>query len=94
MYYAVGIYKNFVSRFSKLKKLDANIYNKILALPFITNEEAFEDTLEKIDDCENVTDAQIDYLDKKLETKKLWAKCFLKTKFTGGISTTSRIEGF
>ena len=29
----------------------------------------------------------------KLETKKLWAKCYLKFKFVGGISTTSRIEG-
>ena len=29
----------------------------------------------------------------KLKSKELWAKCFLKTKFTGGVSTTSRIEG-
>ena len=77
----------------KAQKLDANIYNKILALPFITNEEVFEETLEEIHECDFISDAQIDYLNAKLKTKKLWAKCFLKPKFTGGMSTTSRIEG-
>ena len=29
----------------------------------------------------------------KLKSKGMWAKCILKSNFTGGISTTSRIEG-
>ena len=35
----------------------------------------------------------MEYLDLKLKTKNMWAKCFLKQRFVGGVSTTSRIEG-
>jgi len=62
-------------------------------LSFITNENKFEDILEDVFDSEDVSDSQKDYLEEKMKGKELWAKCYLKYKFSGGISTTSRIEG-
>ena len=76
-----------------MKKKDSSLYNKIISLPFITNENKFEDILEDVFDSEDVSDSQKDYLEEKLKGKELWAKCYLKHKFSGGISTTSRIEG-
>ena len=87
------IQKNLVSRFSKLKSLDKDLYNKILSLPFITSEEKFNAIVEEVMDSEIIPKNQLDYLKLKLNLKNLWAKCLLKDKFLGGISTTSRIEG-
>jgi len=34
-----------------------------------------------------------DYVKLKVKRRHMWAKCDLKDKFAGGVSTTSRIEG-
>lgn len=87
------IQKHFLKRFAKVKQKDSKLYNQIISLPFITCPEKFEDVVDEIFDSEDVSEKQKDYLELKLETKKLWAKCYLKFKFAGGVSTTSRIEG-
>ena len=39
-----------------------------------------------------LTEEQLNYLEKKLKTKKTWAKCLIKKDFVVGICTTSRVE--
>lgn len=82
-----------ISRFSKLKGKDEILYNKIVSLPFITSRDKFQGTLDEIENSSQVTENQLEYLKSKLKDKTLWAKCFLKTRFVGGVSTTSRVEG-
>lgn len=86
--------KNFISHFAKLKKADEALYMKILSLPFVTSEEKFHKIVAEIRGSESISQTQKTYLNAKLEKKEMWAKCKLKSKFLGGISTTSRIEGF
>jgi len=59
----------------------------------MTSDKKFNDAIHKIKNSQHITKNQKEYLEMKLQTKELWAKCYLKSKFTGGISTTSRIEG-
>jgi len=84
--------RNLVSHFNKVKNLDADLYQKILYLPFVMSVEKFNNTLEEIKDSQHISKKQKDYIDLKLKTKNMWAKCLLKSKFTGGVSTTSRVE--
>ena len=84
--------RNFVSHLNKLKSSDATLYNKIISLPFVTSVEKFEGILEEIDNSEHISQKQKEYVHFKLKTKELWAKCLLKSKFAGGVSTTSRVE--
>ena len=44
--------KNFISRFSKLKGVDEDLYNKILSLPFVISEEKFQNIIEEVEDSE------------------------------------------
>ena len=85
--------KNLISRFSKLKSQDAQLYNKIINLPFTLSGEKFLNILGEIKDSDIVTDSQKEYLNMKLKSRGMWAKCILKSNFTEGISTTFRIEG-
>ena len=64
-----------------------------MTLPFLTNETKFATILERFFESESVTSYQAEYMRKKLEKKAKWAKCFVKQEFTGGVSTTSRVEG-
>ena len=56
-------------------------------------QDKFQNLIDEIEESNLVTDEQFNYLEKKLERKGSWAKCYIKTKFNGGISTTSRVEG-
>lgn len=87
------IQRNFVSKFTNLNKTHSELYDKILALPFITKEEKFQSTVEEALNSENLTENEKEYLNFKLESKYTWAKCFIKHRFGAGISTTSRVEG-
>src|SRR5690349_14327712 len=67
---------------------------KIINLSFMMDENKFRSTLEEaVDDEEAISDKKFDYLKVKLKDKKKWAKCLLKSKFSDGVSTTSRVEG-
>ena len=68
------------------------LYQEIINLPFITREAKFEETINKFKSLTNISKDRSQYLDRKLETKEEWAKCFVKEKFAAGISTTSRVE--
>jgi len=74
--------------------MDADLYNKIISLPFLTSEDKFKDIFNEVKDSEHITENQSDYLEEKFQSKKMWARCFLKDRFIGGVSTTSRVEGF
>ena len=76
-----------------MAKKNKELYNKILSLPFVTRKEKFEEIVEEVSECDDVSDGQYDYLELKMKTKQLWANCYAKNAFAGGISTTSRIEG-
>ena len=87
------IQKNMISKFSSLAKKDKSLYDKIINLPFIGSEEKFNTVLGLVEDSDDITKNEYDYLYKKLESKLQWVKCFTKENFCGGVSTTSRIEG-
>ena len=62
-------------------------------IPFISSQEKFNNVIDEILDSDDITEKQVEYLEDKLNSKKNWAKCFLKKRFLGGISTTSHAEG-
>jgi len=61
-------------------------------LPFVSSLEKFEKIVKDVKKDENISNKQKNYIELKLKTKKMWGKCFLKTSFLGGVSTTSRVE--
>ena len=79
-----------MSHFSGLAKRDKDLDKQAINLPFITNQAKFESLISLLKD--KMTKGEIDYLNKKLELKEEWAKCFLKKIFCAGICTTSRVE--
>jgi len=87
------IQRNFISKLKSLRNLDKELYQEMISLPFVMRELQFDSILQKFEDSEDVSQEQFEYIEKKLKRKKMWAKCFLKSKFAGGISTTSRVEG-
>jgi len=87
------VQKNFISHFSGLGRKDKSLFDKIKSLPFITRVDKFNDILQEANDSKDITDKQLEYLNKKLKTKQKWAKCMIKTNFAAGVCTTSRIEG-
>jgi len=87
------VQRNFVSKFSSLNKKDPDTYDKILNLPFITCQEKFKKKLSEILDSKEITETEKNYLEEKLKMKERWAKSFVKSRFCGGVCTTSRIEG-
>jgi len=44
-------------------------------LPFISKEEKFNQIIKDVQDSNELTKHQKDYLTKKIETKIFWAKC-------------------
>ena len=88
------VQKNLISRFAKLVKKNRALYDKIISLPFITSNTKFNDAIDEINESEDINEEQKDYIEAKLANKKEWTKCLLKSNFVGGVSTTSRIEGF
>ena len=60
--------KNLISKFSKVKKLDAEVYNQIISLPFITSEQKFNETISKVKKSKNITKIQKEYLEMKLNS--------------------------
>jgi len=63
-----------MSHFSGLAKRDKDLYKQAINLPFITNQAKFESLISLLKD--KMTKGEIDYLNKKLELKEEWAKCF------------------
>ena len=61
-------------------------------MPFVTSVDKFEKTIKDVKNDKKLSKKQKDYIELKLKTKKMWSKCFLKTNFIGGVSTTSRVE--
>ena len=53
--------RNLVSHFNKVKNLDADLYQKILYLPFVMSVEKFNNTLEEIKDSQHISKKQKDY---------------------------------
>jgi len=77
------IQKNFISRFSKLKREDKDLYRLAISLPFVTSTEKLKNIVDTIEESEYISDNQWEYIQDKLTTKNLWAKCFLKNIFVG-----------
>jgi len=65
----------------------------MINLPFIVSKEKFLETIDELKNSEFITEEQLKYIEAKIKTQDQWVKCFIKTKFAGGISTTSRVEG-
>lgn len=87
------IQRNLVSHLSGLAKKDKDLYDLLLSLPFVTCQEKFESIIEKANSSNTITQGELDYLEEKLKTKRKWSKSYTKHIFTGGICTTSRVEG-
>lgn len=79
---------------SGLAKRNLLLYRKALNLPFITDENKYYDIIEELKNSDDVTDTEWNYLENKRKNERFWAKCFIKSHFTGGVSTTSRVEGY
>jgi len=84
--------KNLVCHLSKFKASNTDLYNKTISLPFVTAVDKFEKIVQDIRNDDNLSNKQKEYIELKLKTKNMWGKCFLKTSFIGGVSTTSRVE--
>jgi len=85
--------RNIVSHFSNLGKKNKVLFDRVIGLPFITCDQKFYDVIKAVEESEDISDKELEYLNEKLKTKNQWAKCFTKENFCGGICTTSRIEG-
>jgi len=81
--------RNIVSKFASLSSLDKNLYQKVINIPFIRNKSKFDNLIEEVEESDDVTDDQYNYLLCKLQRKQCWAKCYIKINFTGDISITS-----
>jgi len=72
-----------ISHFNKLKKVDSNLYNKIISLPFVTSSTKFQNIFKETKESQHIPDKQLEYFKMKLKSKDLWAKCYLKKGFIG-----------
>ena len=86
------VQKNFISHFSGLGRKDKSLFDKIKSLPFITRVDKFNDILQEANDSKDITDKQLEYLNKKLKTKQKWAKCMIKTNFAAGVWSLHNIS--
>lgn len=86
--------KNLISHLSAFGRKNRDLYLKAINLPFVSDLTKFEETFEEIRKSPDVSEKEKKYLMKRYDGKELWAKCHLKSRFGGGISTTSRIESF
>jgi len=84
--------RHFTSKFSSLSRTNKDLYRETLNLPFIGKKTKFEDIIKRLKEDGVLSKDQLEYLNSKLEGKKLWAKSENLTHFVIGISTTSRIE--
>lgn len=87
------VQKNFISHFSNLSRTEPELYHQALSLPFVACKDKFEKIVSAFLKSKKVTKINVNYLKKKLEKKKQWAKSYIKDIFAGGVSTTSRVEG-
>ena len=86
------IQKNIISHLSGVNKKNISLYQRAISLPFVTKEEKYKQILTDLQNSQDLSDTQKEYIKKKVETENLWAKWLLKNKYAGGISTTSRVE--
>jgi len=88
------VQKNLISHLSGLARRKNELYCKAINLPFISDKDKFELIYEELKSSNELAEKESVYLTKRYLKKNLWAKCYLKSEFGGGISTTSRIESF
>lgn len=87
------IQRNIVKKFSGLSKKDKDLYNKVVALPFISRKTKFETYVKELTKSKALSTDEKRYLEDLLSRKDKWAKHVIKSQFGGGVSTTSRVEG-
>ena len=59
------IQKNLISHFSSLSKKDRSLYQRTISLPFVTNEVKYQKILSDIQNSQDVSDTQKEYIKKK-----------------------------
>jgi len=87
------IQRNIVKHLSGLAKKDKPLYQKALALPFISRKRKFEEYIDDLQSSSLLSTKEKNYLKELLSRKERWARSVIKSSFGGGISTSSRIEG-
>ena len=68
------------------------LYNQIRNLPYCEYEDDYEKIYKEILLCDLVNSDSKAYIQKRHEYREKYVKCYMKTIFTGGTCTTSRIE--
>jgi len=61
------------------------LYEETINLPFTTREDKFNEIIRRLQDANEISNIQLQYLENKLLTKKRWAKCYIKNFFTVGV---------
>jgi len=86
-------FKKKSSHFNRGKdQAKKDMYQLIRTLPYVEDEEDFEQRAEKILKSRLLTKDQKGYLEEKVKEKHTWVKAFMKRKFTCGMCSTTRIE--
>lgn len=87
---------NFKKHFLYLNRKKGNeakeLYSKIINLPYCEYVEDYQEIYDEIVSNEYLSEDSKSYLKKKDEYCALWVKAYMKSTFTGGTCTTSRIE--
>ena len=73
-------------------ELDTELYDRILALPFIPSKEKSKEILREVENSPNIKKENKTYLKKLDEYKEKWALAYRKDDYIIGVQTTSRIE--
>ena len=74
------------------QKEKKELYSIICNLPYSEYEEIYKKNYEEIIKSEELNQNFKDYLKNKHGERKIWVKCYLKSKFTCEMVTSSRIE--
>ena len=69
-----------------------DLANKIMKLPYIEEVKDYDNIYKQIITNKKIDDNMKTYLEDRHKEREIWVKCFIKTTFTCGTLTTSRIE--
>jgi len=73
-------------------KKKKELYQLIVSLPLSNQKDDFMESYNKIIKSKYLSGDSKSYLKNKFNKKDRWVKAFMKSKFCGGMCTTSRIE--
>jgi len=91
-----GVEQNLKKKVLYLNKGKTNktkeLYQKIIKPPYSEHENQYLENYDKILKSQELNQTFKDYLKDRHKERRLWVKCYIKSDFTCGIVTSSRIE--